>query len=224
MRNTVLAIAAAGILAASPAHAQLGGMGLKVPGTGKSDNGSATVSGDEVDQFLAKTVNATKHLAIAMIILNEAAAGHDKLGAQKEAITSLSQAKSVKEINSSNEQLSSTAEALSSNKNLVDQVRVSYQAASAKEKAMIAAAIYNFALFLPELPQMPKNISTLVSGIGSNPRMLGKVGELKTAGSLIGLQLKGTGSVLKVLPQLMTVAKVKAPANAQPSKAQEVTW
>ena len=63
-----------------------------------------------------------------------------------------------------------------------------------------------------------------MSGIGSNPRMLGKVGELKTAGSLIGLQLKGTGSVLKVLPQLMTVAKVKAPANAQTSKAQEVTW
>lgn len=224
MKRSILAVTAITIAAASPAQAQLGGLGVKVPGLSKGDSSSSAVSGDEVDQFLAKTVNATKHLAIAMIILNEAAAGHEKLGAQQEVVTSLSKSTSVKEINSRKEELTSAADALSSNQNLVEQVSASYKAANAKQKAMITTAVYNFALFLPELPQMPKNVSTLLSGIGSNPRMLGKLNELKTAGSLIGLQLKGTVTVLKVLPGLMSVAQVKAPTKAQTSTAREVTF
>lgn len=223
MKKIVLSCAALATCLAGPAHAQFGGLAPKIPGVGKGDDsGKVAVTGDQVDQFLAKTVNSTRYIAIAMLILNEAAAGHASVGAKKAEITALSQAQDVKALNTQKEQLTSAADALSANKDLVSQFRTTYQAANAKEKAQMAAAVYNFALFLPQLAQMPKNITDMISGIGSNPRLLGKVSELKTAGSLIGVQIKGTATVIKVLPELMSVAKVKAPANAQSSKPQDV--
>ncbi len=223
MKKLLFVAGFAAMAMATPAHAQFGGM-PKIPGAGKSDGGGSSVSADQVDAFLAKSFKATKYIWLSVEILNKAAQGHGALGAAKQQLSAISNYQNPKELNANSEALKSSTEALSTNKQLVDQVSANYQTASAAEKALIAAAIYNFAVFLPQLAKMPQNVSELVKGIGSNPRLLGKAGELKTAGSLIGVQLKGTATVLTVLPKLMSVAKVKAPSNPETAKEQPMSF
>lgn len=204
------------------AHAQFGGLAPKLPGVGGGGSSSSSVSGDQVDKFLIKTANATRFIAASMFILEQASKEHGSVGAAKAQVDATAKAQNIKEQGALTETLKSSAKTLADNKNIVENFKANYAAANAKEKAAMAAAIYNFALFVPQLIEMPKNVSELISGIGSNPALLGKVGQLKTAGTLIGIQVQGTATVFKVLPQLMSVAKVKAPANAKSDTGQNV--
>ena len=223
MKKLIFLTGLAALAASTPAHAQFGGM-PKLPGASKEGSGTSAVSADEVDQFLARSFKATKYIWLSVEILNKAAAGHGALGAAKQELTAISNFQNTKELNAKSDSLKSSIEALSANKQLVDQVGANYQSASANEKKLIAAAIYNFAVFVPQLIKMPKNIADLTKGIGGNPRLLGKVSELKTAASLIGIQLKGTATVATVLPKLMSVAKVKAPSNPETSKEEPMKF
>lgn len=223
MKKLIFLTSLAALAAASPAHAQFGGL-PKMPGASKGGDSASSVSADDVDKFIAKSLKATKYIWLSVEILNKAAAGHGALGAAKQELKAISSYQSPKELNARSDELKSSIEAVSANKQLVDQVGANYQNASAAEKALISAAIYNFAVFVPQLIKMPQNVAELVKGIGGNPRLLGKVSELKTAGSLIGMQLKGTATVVTVLPKLMSVAKVKAPSNPETANEQPMSF
>ena len=223
MKKLIFLTGLAAFAASAPANAQFGGM-PKLPGADKGDSAASSVSADDVDKFLAKSFKATKYIWLSVQILNKAAEGRGALGAAKQELTAISNFQNTKELNAKSDSLKSSIEAISANKQLVEQLNANYQNASAEEKALIRAAIYNFAVFLPQLIKMPQNIADLAKGISGNPRLLGKVSELKTAGSLIGIQLKGTATVITVLPKLMSIAKVKAPSNPETSKEEPMDF
>ena len=197
------------LMMASPAQAQLGGLGMKMPGSGNSNN--AAVDKDAVDKFVKKSYEATKYIYTAAIILNEAAKDHPNIASQKEILKAINDAPSIKDIDGQSVQLQSNVDELAKNENASANIQTYLKGASAKEKGMIASAVFNFALYVPQLVQLPGDGSKMIQSIASNPMLLAKAKEIKIAVKLLGLQAKSAGVFMKLMPTLIKAAKIEQP-------------
>jgi len=207
-------VAAVGLITATPASAQFGGLSKML---GKS-GGEQALSGDEADLFLDQATKSTKNVMIAAAILAQAVTNAKDLTARKAYVDALTNAQGIKEIDAHRAEFSSDLDTLNSNKDLAGTVTVAMQGATAKQRAQIGLAVVNLAIGIARNVDLAGKAPQVVSGFSRNPMLLTRAGQFKTAASLVGLQAKGLTGVVGSMPKLIAATKVKAPADPKASE------
>lgn len=192
------------------AQAQIGGFAKKMLG------GSDTqVSGEDADAFLQKALKSTKNVMISAALLSQALTDRDGIASQKASIEAIKGTTNFGELKVHETKLKDDLEVLSKRKDLEADLTATYNEADEKQKKIIGAAIANLALGVYRNVDLASNAPGMAKSVGSNPKLLNRVGEFKTASSLVGLQGKGLGTIGKSLPKVMSKLKVEPLAEAE---------
>lgn len=223
MNKMSIKLAGALLLCAVPmaVHAQFGGIGKLKSGLGL---GGSESSGESVDTeaFLGNAVRSTKNVMISAVALNYALGlKQDKAGAQAE-IASISGMQDIKEIGATKTTFASNLSAIADNEHLADDVRARYEKGSAAEKKMLSLAVGNLAIGVARNLVLAKQAPEAVKSVGSNPMLVKRVGQLKLAGELVGMQAKGLSGIATKLPALLSAVKIKAPAAPETTEPQAI--
>jgi hypothetical protein len=200
-------------MAASAQFGGLGGMGKKLLG-----GGSGSVSSADAATFLDGALLSTKNVMISAALLAQALQNRDGLASKKAEIDSISNAQSFGELSAHKTNLQSNLTALSEQGDLTQQLTNTYRAGNAEQKKVIATAIANLALGVARNVKLAGAAPGMVSSIGSNPQLMTRIGEFKTAASMLGMQGKGLGTIGTALPKLMTGLKIKPLPEAETTK------
>lgn len=201
------------------AEAQLGGMLKKAVGLGEGDNSSAALG--DPSQFLDNAFKATVNVMISADILANAMKNKDSGAINKDYVSGLMKAQNFKEIGAFKSQFESNMDALNQNKNLSQDLVAAHSAASAKQKQLISNALYNLALATFRNIKMAQQAPAFVRNVISDPRMFSRIGEFKTAGTLLGLQAKGLAQIAPTLPRVLSATKIKAPADSDATQPKD---
>ncbi len=205
----------------SNASAQMGGFGgIKSP-VGGSGSGSSASAGD-IDSYLARSTETAQLMMTAIAILDYARGSQADMAALKAQITTIQSKKDPKELNAYKTSIAPQTKALNDDANAAANIQAGYQKASAQEKALISAAVYNMVIAVPRAETLASKGPDLIKGLGSNPTALTQVGKIKGAVELFGYQIGATGKFVSVLPKLMSAVKVQAPADPQAAKPQVI--
>ena len=194
------------------AQAQLGGLGHALGGGGSA---GSTQSGPSPDAFLSASVLSTKNVMIAAALLAQAVQDHTKLTGVKAYADQIQNSADPKALDAMKTSLQSNLDALNARKDLAGEVTAAYNAGDAQQKKLIGLAVTNMALGIYRDTKLASQAPGVISSIGSNPMMLGKLGQIKTAAALLVLQTKGLAAVGTALPKIMSAVKIAPPAMAE---------
>lgn len=205
LKHTVSAALAVLMLAApATAHAQLGGFAKKLVGGSGSQ-----VSSDDAEAFLTKALLSTKNVMISSSLLAQALTNRAAIAEQKANIDAINGASSFGELEAHETKLKGDLDALTARNDLTADLAAAYNDADEHQKKVIATAIANLALGIYRNVDLVGSAPGMLESVGTNPRLLNRVGEFKLAASLIGLQGKGLGAIGSTLPKVMTALKVQ---------------
>jgi len=213
---TLAAVAAALLVQPIAAEAQFGPLTRHVPGLGVG-----TASGPSPDAFLATSMMSTKNVMIAAALLAMAVQDHTRLAGVKAYADQVQNCSDPKALDSMKGSLQSNIDALNGRKDLAGDITAAYNAGDGQEKKLIAVAVANMALGIWRDTQLASQAPRVISGVGSNPLMVGRLGQLKVAAGLLVLQSKGLISVGTALPKVMSAVKIAPPAMAETTKPQD---
>jgi hypothetical protein len=215
-KPTALLLAAAVLSTPMAASAQFGGLGSM--GKKLLGGGSDSVSSTDAATFLDGALLSTKNVMISAALLAQALQNRDGLASKKAEIVSITSAQSFGELSAHKTNLQANLAALSQQDDLTQQLTNTYQAGNAEQKKVIATAIANLALGVARNLKLAGVAPGMVSSMGSNPQLMTRVGEFKTAASMLGMQGKGLGTIGTALPKLMTGLKIKPLPEAESTK------
>lgn len=207
--------------ASTGASAQFGGLGPKLPGSG-GGGGSSSEAGD-VDGYLTRSTETAQLMMTSIAILEYARGSQKDMAALKAQIGTIQSKKDPKELNAYKTSIEPQTKALNDDANAAAEIQASYQKASAQEKALISAAVFNMFIAVPRAVKLAKDGPDLVKGLGSSPANLGKIGKIKGAVDLFIYQVGATTKFAGTLPKLMSAVKVQTPSDPQAAKAQTIS-
>ncbi|MBA5606777.1 hypothetical protein H3H36_15575 [Duganella sp. FT3S] len=211
IRNSVQAVATALLIAASAtASAGLGGLTSLIPG-GPS-GGPVDAEGFLKNAAVAETLMRTSldQLAISLATKEEIA----QIDALKKQAAEKTDAKEKGAV----EQEVAKSEAALLNARDFDKVASNeVKKMDAKQKQKLAGAATNFVLAMLKDKELMSQSSGILSGLGSNPANLSKVGAIKDAAGSMKNQLEVAGALATKVPKLFAAVGVKNP----PSKASD---
>lgn len=214
--------AAAVAMLVSPAHAQLGGLKPKLPGSGNSES-SASVNAADIDAYIARAQENTILLHISYQLLRQAKDGKVDLAALEAAEKDLKGTPDPKELNA---KLSALTKGEDKSGELSEQDAADLEAKIASQspeiRAQIGNALINLAIAIPRAIDLSKEAPDLIKGLGSNPAALRNIGKIKDAAKLTADQISGTAKIVPMLPSLMTAAKVKPVKDAKTEKPRPI--
>ena len=218
MKTFTLAIAATALLVQPiAAEAQLGVLTHHLPGMGGGD----APAGPSPDAFLAASMLSTKNVMIAAALLAVAVQDHTHLAGVKAYADQVQNCDDPKALDAMKGSLQSNMDALNGRKDLAGDVSAAYNSGNAEEKKLIGIAVVNLALGIWRDTQLASQAPGVISSMGSNPLMLGRIGRIKLAAGLLAMQSKGLVSVGTALPKVMSAVKIAPPAMAETSKPQD---
>lgn len=87
-----------------------------------------------------------------------------------------------------------------------------------RQKTIISTSIANLALGVYRNVNLAGAAPGMVRSVGSNPQLMTRLDEYRTAASLLGMQGKGLGTIGGALPKLMTGLKIKPLPEAETTK------
>jgi len=181
-----LALCAALAVAPVAAQAQFGGLGKGLLGGGGGGE-SGGVSSADAGAFLDNALKSTKNVMISAALLSQALADRGDLSQAKARVDAISQIQTFKEADALKQPLERDLAALTSRKDLAADINAKYQAGDAHQKQLIGMALGNLAIGVFRNVKLAGQAPGMVSGVGNNPMMLRRVGELKLAAGLLGL-------------------------------------
>lgn len=218
IRKPIAILLAASVLAApmsaSAGLGGLGGMGKKMLGGGSE----GSVSSADAGAFLDGALLSTKNVMISAALLAQALKDRDGLASKKSEIDAIQNAQTFGELSSHKTGMEQNMAVLNQQSNLTEQLSATYNAGNAKQKAVIGAAIVNLALGVQRNVKLAGAAPGMVQSVGSNPQLMTRVGEFKSAASLLGMQGKGLSTIGTALPKLMTGLKIKPLPEADTTK------
>ncbi|WP_374471692.1 hypothetical protein [Phenylobacterium sp.] len=221
MKMRILTTVAACVALASPmpAAAQLGMLRGAIPGANTSSAASV-----DPDAFLAETVETTRYMMVAAAVLAAAAKNSQDRAALGARVNAIQSAQDVKELGAFKVSLQEDLAAISANKESAAEFEARYAKMTAEQREQVAAAAFNFALGMYRNVRLSQQAPALLDSVKTNPRLLAKAGQLKTAADLVVLQAKGTASMAGSMRQIMGAAKVAAPAEAESTKPKAIQF
>lgn len=208
------------LAASASASAQLGGLGPKLPGSGSS--GGASSQAGDVDGYLTRSTATAQLMMTSIAILEYARGSQNDIAALKAQIGTIQSKKDPKELNAYKATIEPQTKALNDDANAAATIQARYAKASAQEKTLIAAAVYNMFIAVPRAVKLAKDGPDLIKGLGSSPANLGKVGKIKGAVELFTYQVGATTKFAGALPKLMSAVKVQTPSDAQAAQPQTI--
>lgn len=217
MKTVKIALVAALLATPVGAQAQFGALGKRLLG-----GGGASVATGDADAFLVNAARSTKNVMLSAALLAEAIGNRGDLAGRKAELVSLQNAQDIKELDAHRASLSSDLAGLNSRADLAADLSAAYAAGNAEQKKRMAAALGNLALGIYRNTELVGQAPAMIQGVGSNPSMLTRIGQFKLAASLLGLQGKGLAGIATSMPKLFSAMKVKAPAAASTSEAEEI--
>ena len=185
------------------AQAQFGGLGKRILG----DNSG--VSSADAEGFLNGAMLSTKNVMISSALLAQALDNRAALASRKQQIDAISNAQDFGELNMHKSTLQNDLTLISDREDLSGDLQAIYEGSNDEQKKIIAVAIANLALGIYRNVDLAQKAPEMVKGIGRNPQLLTRVGEFKTAASLLGMQGKGLGTIGSALPSIMTALKIE---------------
>lgn len=215
-----LALCAALLATPLPAAAQFGGMMKKVPGLG--GGGSSAPSAD-VGPFLDNALQSTKNVMIASAVLNAVLSSNNDINTLKARVGAVQNAHDMKELGAHKAELQSDMEAIGRTRDMGEQDLARYQTLSAERKKLVTVAVGNLAIGMLRNVHLAQQAPGMVSSLSGNPQMLRRLGEVKAAADLVGVQAKGLSSISGALPKVMGAMKLKMPSPAETSQPQSIT-
>lgn len=222
-RKPISIILATALLAAPvTASAQfggLGGLGKKLLGGG-SDAG---VSSADAGTFLNGAMKSTKNVMISAALLAQALQNKGDLASRKAYIDAIDNAQNFGELSSQTVTLKADLAALSSRQDLTSDLTTAYQSGTAQQKQIIGTAIANLALGIFRNVRLAGAAPGMISSIGTNPQLMTRAGEFKTAASMLGVQAKSFGTIGTTLPKIMGAMKIKPLPEAETTEPVPVT-
>ena len=215
-----LTLCAALLAAPLPAAAQFGGLMKKVPGLG---GGGSSAPAADTGPFLDNALRSTKNVMIASAVLNAVLSTNDDMSTLKARVGAVENAHDMKELGAHKAELQSDMDAIGRTRDLSEQELARYQALSAERKKLVAMAVGNLAIGMLRNVHLAQQAPGMVSSLSGNPQMLGRLGEVKAAADLVGVQARGLGNISGALPKVMGAMKLKMPAPAETSEPQPIT-
>lgn len=207
MKKLALAAAAATLLVQPiAAEAQLGMLAHRLTGT---------QGGASPDAFLAASMMSTKNVMIAAALLAQAVQDRSQLAGMKAYADQVQNCADPKALDAMKASLQSNMDALNARKDVAGDITAAYNAGDAEEKKLIGLAVVNMAIGIYRDTQLAAQAPGVISGIGMNPMMLGRIGQLKAAAALLAMQSKGLITVGAALPKVMSAVKIAPPAMAE---------
>lgn len=201
--------AAALLMFATPATAQFGGLGRLMGGDGSSQG----VSGDEANQFLTGATKSTKNVMIAAAILAQAVTNAKDLTSRKSYIDAVTKLQEPKEFEAHRSAFASDLDVISQQEDLAGTISAAMEVSPEKHRQQIAIAVINIAIGIARNVELATKAPNVIRAVGRNPMLLLRIGQFKTAASLVGLQAKGLSGLTTSMPKLLAATKVRAPAN-----------
>jgi hypothetical protein len=211
-----LAVCVALAAASTGASAQFGGM-PKLPGSG---GGSSSAAAGDIDGYLIRSTETAQLMMSAITILDYAKTPNGDKAALKAKLTAINSKKDTKELNAYKAEIEPQTKALNDDANAAAAIQANYAKASAQEKALISAAVFNMLIAIPRAVKLGKDGPDLIKGLGSSPANLGKIGKIKGAVELFAYQVGATAKFAGTLPKLTSAVKVQAPGDPQTAKPQ----
>jgi hypothetical protein len=196
----------------------LGGLAKGVMGGGSGGG----VSSADAGSFLEGALQSTKNVMISAELLSVALSNRAGLAEQKAKIEGITGIQSMKDAEAHRAELESNLKVISDRQDAAGDITAAYQAGNAQQKALIAAALGNLAIGVFRNVQLAGKAPGMVSGVGSNPQLMTRLGEFKTAASLIALQGKSLGTIGTTLPKVMGALKLKMPAQSDTTEPQRM--
>ena len=185
------------------AQAQFGGLGKRILGD------KSGVSSADAEGFLNGAMLSTKNVMISSALLAQALDNRAALASRKQQIDAISNAQDFGELNMHKSTLQNDLTLISDREDLSGDLQAVYEGSNDEQKKIIAVAIANLALGIYRNVDLAQKAPEMVKGIGRNPQLLTRVGEFKTAASLLGMQGKGLGTIGSALPSIMTALKIE---------------
>ncbi|HAD18002.1 MAG TPA: hypothetical protein DCF81_14155 [Erythrobacter sp.] len=185
------------------AQAQFGGLGKRILGD------KSGVSSADAEGFLNGAMLSTKNVMISSALLAQALDNRAALASRKQQIDAISNAQDFGELNMHKSTLQNDLTLISDREDLSGDLQAIYEGSNDEQKKIIAVAIANLALGIYRNVDLAQKAPEMVKGIGRNPQLLTRVGEFKTAASLLGMQGKGLGTIGSALPSIMTALKIE---------------
>lgn len=202
--RTLACLMAASVMATPiTAQAQFGGLAKRILGD------KSGVSGADADGFLDGAMQSTKNVMISAALLAQALEDRTGLAAKKQELNAISNAQDFGELDMHKSTLQQNLAALSDRQDLSGDLQATYNGANAEQKKVIAIAVANLALGIYRNVGLAEKAPGMIKGMGRNPQLLTRLGEFKTAASLLGMQGKGLGTIGRVLPSVMTALKIE---------------
>ncbi len=212
MRRVIsMAVCVALAGASTGASAQFGGM-AKMPGAG---GGSSSAASGDIDGYLVRSAETAQLMMSAIAILDYAKTPNGDKAALKAKLTAINSKKDTKELNAYKAEIEPQTKALNDDANAAAAIQANYAKASAQEKALISAAVFNMLIALPRAVKLAKDGPDLLKGLGSSPANLGKIGKIKGAVELFSYQVGATAKFAGTLPKLTSAVKIQAPGDPQ---------
>lgn len=191
-----------------PAAAQFGGLAKKASslvGGGSADNAPVT----NPDQFLSGAMLSTKNVMISAALLAQALSNRDELASQKINIDAVKNSSNFSELNAQKANLEGNLSVITDRQDVAGDLTEAYNAGNGTQKRLIAMAISNLALGAYRNIGLANDAPKVVSSVGRNPQLMSRVGEFRTAASLLSLQATGFGKIGGALPKVMSALKIR---------------
>jgi hypothetical protein len=224
IRKTV--IAAACLIAASAAHAQLGGLGSMLGGV-KNAVPSANAGGDiatEVATFVSKSGALSTIASNSVTAINAAFSSDEDIAKKRASLLAINQVTDPKEKEAKKAALyeSESAEA----KRRLDSGDMEKQIGSldAAKKKMIGDALLNFGIGSLQAVDLTRTGQSLLTKAGANPMNIGKILPVKDALPLLGKVASDSGGFLVGVAKLAKGANISVPAVKADSKPVETSF
>jgi hypothetical protein len=185
------------------AQAQFSGLGKSILGD------KSGVSSSDANGFLSGAMQSTKNVMISAALIAQALEDRTGLATRKQQIDAITNAQDFGELDMHKSTLQLDLALISDRDDLSGDLEASYNSANDDQKKVIAVAVANLALGIYRNVGLAEKAPNMVKGIGRNPQLLTRLGEFKTAASLLGMQGKGLGTIGSVLPSVMTSLKIQ---------------
>ena len=206
-------IAVAGLVAIpEPAAAQFGGLRGAIPGASPSRAASV-----DPDAFIAETIETTALMMVSAKLLAMSAGTDVDRDAARAAIVRLQSRSSIGELNAQRASFQADVEAVSRNFGDAAASQARYDAMTAEQQQLMLSAGYNFLLAMVRNVRLAQQVPQLVQSMQSNPMLLTKLGNVRTAGALLAMQAEAATSMVGPLRTLMSRGGVEVPTDAQTS-------
>lgn len=174
---------------------------------------AATTGALDPDGFLKAAANAEKLMGNSLTLLVRSLASKEAAASYESAMKAALSQTDAKEAQSQVNAAQASAAAALNEQIKGSQLKAAASTMSSEQRTQLGAAAFNFSLAMLQDKALIDQSKGLVSGMSTNPTLLGKLGSIKDAASSLSTQVEVGAKIAGLMPDIFGTVGVKAPAS-----------